>query len=309
MWGIGSSELAINTRSLSDAVVNVAYTHAVVLSNCSFCGSYTWSITDGLLPTGVSLAADGLITGTPTEVGTFDFTVGVVSGNGQEVTKALSITVVLLQVVYPQQLCSDYFDAAIATFEDSNLESAVRVALGVDAEADLTCGLISGVTDLDAAGLGIVSLVGIQNLTGPSSLNLSGNTALKDVMPLSVNPVLGTGDVVDLKNTDVLCDDSRIIRVKFRGVFIRSDCPLGTGTESLPAARARLPYSGTLAPWVEGDSSWVLINGTTLPTGLNLAANGDITGTPPMAGKRIFEVKATNSAGQSVTKAFSITVR
>ena len=71
-----------------------------------------------------------------------------------------------------------------------------------------------------------------------------------------------------------------------------------------------VPYSGTLAGWVEADDyTWVLINGTTLPTGLTLAVNGDITGTPPMAGTWIFEVKATNSAGQSVTRMFSIRVR
>jgi hypothetical protein len=46
-----------------------------------------------LLPTGLSLAADGLLTGSPTEVGTKNFEVKVTNSGGQGVTKVLSITV------------------------------------------------------------------------------------------------------------------------------------------------------------------------------------------------------------------------
>ncbi len=87
-------------------------------------------------------------------------------------------------VLEPSELCSDHSDAAIATFEDANLEAAIRAALSVGAQEDLTCGLISGLTELDAASSGITSLVGIQNLTNLMFLSLHNNS-ISDIGALS----------------------------------------------------------------------------------------------------------------------------
>ncbi len=42
----------------------------------------------------------------------------------------------------PGELCSDHNDAAIATFEDANLEAAIRATRSVAAQDDITCGLV-----------------------------------------------------------------------------------------------------------------------------------------------------------------------
>ena len=105
------------------------------------------------------------------------------------------------RVLEPSDLCSEHSDASIATFEDADVEAAVRRALGVSAQEDLTCGLVSGLTALAASGAGPVrtvtgsprfppvvapfeSLVGIQNLTGLTSLTLN-NKSITDISPLS----------------------------------------------------------------------------------------------------------------------------
>ena len=83
--------------------------------------------------------------------------------------------------------CSDHPASAIATFEDVGLEAGVRAALSVDAQADLTCGLISGLTGLDVeyrGGARIENLRGIENLTSLTDLNLSNNS-ITDISPLS----------------------------------------------------------------------------------------------------------------------------
>ncbi len=72
--------------------------------------------------------------------------------------------------------CSSQPDAAIVTFEDANLDAAIRAALSVRAQEDLTCGLISGLTGLSASYAGIGSLVGIQNLTSLTDLYLNNNS-------------------------------------------------------------------------------------------------------------------------------------
>ena len=84
----------------------------------------------------------------------------------------------------PGDLCSGRPAAAIATFEDANLEAAVRSALSVSAQSELTCGLVSGLTSLDAEQGGITSLVGIQNLTSLTILFLGVNS-ITDLSSLS----------------------------------------------------------------------------------------------------------------------------
>ena len=106
------------------------------------------------------------------------------------VTSVLLLTLVLTspsaveaQVLQPGELCGDHADAAIATFEDANLQAAIRAELSLGAQ-DLTCGLVSGLTYLDVEGAGIASLVGIQNLTGLTYLDLVVNS-VSDISPLS----------------------------------------------------------------------------------------------------------------------------
>ncbi len=88
------------------------------------------------------------------------------------------------QVLQPSELCSDHSDAAIATFEDANLEAPIRAALSLGEQDDLTCGLVSGLTVLGARSAGIGSLVGIQNLTSLRRLELNNNS-ITDISALS----------------------------------------------------------------------------------------------------------------------------
>jgi hypothetical protein len=62
--------------------VGVAYA-PVGLSATGGVQPYTWTISDGQLPAGLTLASDGSVSGTPTSAGTFAFTVQVAdAGNG-----------------------------------------------------------------------------------------------------------------------------------------------------------------------------------------------------------------------------------
>ncbi len=81
-------------------------------------------------------------------------------------------------------LCTDFPDEAIARFEDLKLAAAIRIALSLGVQGDLTCGLVSGLTELDAFSWGIASLVGMQNLTSLTLLAI-GNNSIVDAGPLS----------------------------------------------------------------------------------------------------------------------------
>ncbi len=133
----------------------------------------TWSSSDDAVAT---VDANGLVTAGAPGSATISAKSGSVTG-----TAAVTVDGSVLQ---PSEFCSDHPNAAIATFEDANLEAAIRSALGVGAQEDLTCGLISGLTGLATLSAGIESLVGMQNLTSLTFLNLGGDP-ITDISALS----------------------------------------------------------------------------------------------------------------------------
>jgi mRNA-degrading endonuclease toxin of MazEF toxin-antitoxin module len=84
----------ITTASLPDAMNGTAYSQTLAASSGTL--PYTWSITVGSLPAGLSLTAStGRISGTPTVNGTSTFTVRVTdsAGTPKSASKSVSITV------------------------------------------------------------------------------------------------------------------------------------------------------------------------------------------------------------------------
>lgn len=57
-------------------------------------GTYSWAVTSGTLPTGLSLTTGGVLSGTPAAAGAFSFTVTVTSG-GQAQARSYSVTITL----------------------------------------------------------------------------------------------------------------------------------------------------------------------------------------------------------------------
>jgi len=103
----------------------------------------------------------------------------------------------------PSEFCGEHPDAAIATFEDANLEAAIRVALLVGPQEQLTCGLVSGLTRLDARWAEITSLVGIQNLKSLTLLGLGSNFLITDIGALSGLTSLTELDLTSNSITDI----------------------------------------------------------------------------------------------------------
>ena len=88
----GITTLNITTTSLPAGTQGVAYSQTVSATGGTT--PYTWSISVGSLPAGLTLNANtGLISGTPTATGTTNFTVRCQDSGAQSDTQALSITV------------------------------------------------------------------------------------------------------------------------------------------------------------------------------------------------------------------------
>jgi hypothetical protein len=84
--------LSIGTTTLPDATLSVSY--FMQLLGVGGVVPYTWAITAGSLPAGLSLnTGSGVISGTPTVTGTFSFTVRLADSASTVVTQALSLNV------------------------------------------------------------------------------------------------------------------------------------------------------------------------------------------------------------------------
>ena len=87
-------QLTITTTTLSDATANSAY--STTLQAFGGNGVYTWSISSGSLPTGITLdPSTGILSGTPASAGTANFTAQVVdtSNPAQIASAPLTLTV------------------------------------------------------------------------------------------------------------------------------------------------------------------------------------------------------------------------
>lgn len=91
--GITSAEApTITTASpLTGGTKDVAYNQSIAATGGD--DPYTFTLQSGTLPTGLSLATSGAITGTPTVAETKAFTVRCTGENGGHASKAFSLTI------------------------------------------------------------------------------------------------------------------------------------------------------------------------------------------------------------------------
>lgn len=87
-----STPLAVTATSLPGGTVSESYTATLTASGGTGTG-YTWTVSAGTLPGGLTLATVGLLAGTPSATGTFSFTVQVTDSSGAAATAALSVVI------------------------------------------------------------------------------------------------------------------------------------------------------------------------------------------------------------------------
>jgi hypothetical protein len=92
-WTHRGVVMTVSTSSLPRGEVGVQYSQTLATKGGT--APYTWTKTAGSLPSGIGLSASGVISGTPTAAGTYNFTVQVVDSSSpvQTATANLSITV------------------------------------------------------------------------------------------------------------------------------------------------------------------------------------------------------------------------
>jgi Leucine-rich repeat (LRR) protein len=174
--------LAVTTTSLPNGIEGTAYSEALAATGGE--GTYTWSLLDGSLPSGLSLSEGGTISGTPTAGGTSEFTVQVQSEDGQTASAALSLTINGILEVTTTSLPSGIVGAAY---------SGALAAAGGDGSYDwtVTGGALPDGLSMAASGAisGTPTTAGTSDFT-VQVLSGDGQTAGAE-LSISVYPVLG----------------------------------------------------------------------------------------------------------------------
>jgi VCBS repeat protein/putative Ig domain-containing protein/HYR domain-containing protein/HYDIN/CFA65/VesB family protein/S-layer family protein len=103
--GVTCPTITLAPMTLPGGTLGAAYNHPVSASGGT--SPYTFTVTAGATPTGLTLGSDGTWSGTPSVADTFNFTVTATDATGCSNSKAYSVTIV------PPPTLGSYTDAAI----------------------------------------------------------------------------------------------------------------------------------------------------------------------------------------------------
>jgi len=246
-------------------------TQTPVLANPTPGVPTTYAVTAGTLPDGLTLNADGTVTGTPTSPGVYAFTVTATNGT-RTATSSPSYTVIpaaTLTAAYPTP---QTFTAGTATTVQTPV--ITNATPGLTTTYAVTAGALPDGLTLNADGTitGTPITPGVYNFTVTAT---NGTRTATSSPSYTVTPAA------------VLTASYPTPQTFTAGAAIATQTPVITN-----------PTPGVTTTYA--------VTGGTLPAGLVLNANGTITGTPTTPGVYAFTVTATNgtrSATASTTYA------
>ena len=265
--------ITVLPATLPNGVVAVAYSQ--ILSGSGGTAPYTFAVTSGALPAGLTLTAAGVLAGTPTTAGSSTFTVTATDANGCTGVRTYTIVIAATPPVCP-----------VITLSPPTLPpGAVGVAysqtiIGSGGTAPYTFSVTSG--------------------TLPAGLTLTAAGVLAGT-PTAV----GTATVT-IRGTDVNgCFGSIVYTIVVTAVA----CPAITlAPPTLPPGTTGVAYSQTItASGGTGPYTFAVTSGT-LPAGLTLTAAGVVSGTPTTAGTTAFTIRGTDANGCFAEIAYTIAV-
>lgn len=94
---VNATPMTITTAALSTPILGYVYSQAIVTSGGT--APYAFSLQSGSLPAGLTLAANGIISGTPTTSGTSTFTIKANDSSPTQLTTTMTYTVTVVNTV------------------------------------------------------------------------------------------------------------------------------------------------------------------------------------------------------------------
>ena len=260
-----------NATVLANGVPQAAYSEIMLATGGS--GSYTWSISSGALPAGLTLSASGTISGTPTTVGTSNVTIRAADSAIPLLftTKSFTLAIVnSLTVTTP---------ASLPGGVRSTVYSQILTAAG--GTAPFTWSIVSG--SLQAG------------LTLSSSGTISGTPTASGTSTFTVRATDSGGPMQTATKALTLIIVDPLV--------ISTASALPTGVKDAAYSQTLAATGGT-APY-----TWSIASGS-LPSLLILNTSGAIGGIPTTVGTSNLTISVTDSSVPSLTvqKIFTLDV-
>jgi len=267
--GTAISAVSIGTTSLAAGTVGVEYFTELVAADGT--SPYKWAVVAGQVPAGLTLTTGGVLAGTPTASGTYNFTVEVTDATAATATQALKLVV----------------NGGSLTIGETSLPQA---ADGVSYSTTLSAG----------GGTGSY-LWSIVSGSLPSGLSLNVTTGVISGKPTAAGTSVFTVQVTD--------SDGDIGTASLSITVTGASSSLAVATAGFPSTGSDAWFAHAVAAsGGSGSNRWSITKGS-LPPGLHLnASNGWITGRATVTGKYTFTIKVTDSAGTTATRSLTIWV-
>ena len=254
----------------------VSKTYSGTLSATGGTSPYTWSVSSGSLPPGLSLGtATGAISGTPTSSGTSNFTVSVSDSSNPVQKQSASTSIVIAAAPVPQLAIGS---SALPSGTVSKAYSGTLGATG--GTSPYKWSVSSGSLP---TGLSLASATGAISGTPTSSGTFNFTVSVSD----SGSPVQSQSAATSIVTVPAL----------------------QITTAALPNGVEGAPYNATVsATGGTPPYTWSLGSGS-FPSSLALAAtSGSINGTPSTWGTFTPTVQVTDSANSAVSQSYSFTI-
>jgi VCBS repeat-containing protein len=253
---ISCQTITVTSPATASGTVNSPFSQTFTQTGAN--GGATFSLASGTLPTGLTLATNGTLSGTPTQTGSFPITVKVTDGNGCTGTSSTYTLIISCQTITVTNPATTSGPAGTPFSQSFTQTGAIGTATFTLASGTLPTGL-----------------------TLATNGTLSGTPSQGGTFPITVtvtdsNGCTGTGGTYNLVIT----------------------CPVITVTApATSTGTAGVAFSQTFTQsGAIGGATFSLASGT-LPTGLTLATNGTLSGTPTQTGSFPITVKVTDGNG------------
>lgn len=263
---IATSTLTISPSTLGNASQGSAY--STTLSTSGGIAPYTYSVTGGGLPPGITFSSAGVFSGTPTAANTYTFNIQSSDSNGVLASRTYSLTV----------------DAATIAVSPSSLPNPVY---GTS---------YTGQTVTASGG------------TAPYTFAITGGAMPVGLSLASTGAISGTPTTPGNYNFTTTATDansatgsrSYSVNVATPSINLTPTTLVNGGTGS--AYSQTLSASGGVAPY-----TYAVIIGS-LPAGLTLSSAGTLSGTPTVPGSASFTITASDNNGQTGQHAYTLTI-
>ena len=260
--------ISITPSGLADAERNVSYSQTLTATGGS--GPYTWALSAGALPVGLSLSSSGVISGTPSNSpGVFPVTVEATDAIGCSATQSYTLTVT----------CAAITVTPVAIPNGTQYASYTQALGATGGTAPYQWNVVAGAL--------------------PLGLSLSNGGVISGTIQGAPGTYTFSVSAMDAEGCPAT-----------RGYTLAVGCPtLSISPTSLPAANRFVSYGPVTLSASGGTSAYTWTASGSLPAGIALSSAGVLSGVPTGApGSFSFTAIATDANGCAASKAYTLNV-